>query len=830
MMFLSFDRRLVRHILMSSAAMTLAAPAFAQEAPQNEVPHATGGLTDIIVTARKREENAQNIPVAATVVSAAQLDTHAINSVEKLVTMAPQLIVSRNGSGNGAAIGLRGISVNATSISLEQSVAIVIDSVYFSGGRALNMGMFDLARVEVLKGPQSLFYGKNTTAGAISFTTASPTKSFEAMARVGYEFKAQNPYVEGYVSGPIADTLSLRLAARYSKQFGALIRNVSQAGTIISRDFATGIYTPHTRGEPNGDTPGEENLSLRFSAAYDNDDGLTSVLKVSYNDYSSNTPNSAAVIGYCRNGLVQSDPTAPCGHHFIQVQNSVPADIAATTKFIGRHGGDPYLDYKAISVINNLTYDTDDVTISLVPAYTRALTYWLGDFDFTDNYLPTTTATRGSGGNTTGTRELNSAFSIEGRAQTSFKSGLNFMVGGYFQDSKQTFTQENIYPGTQENSAVTDPRLRYLTLFRDGVTNGRTLAAFGQILWDITPTLNVTGGVRYTHETKDSDQNQMYVNPAVLGSFAVRHFVVDQTFNNTSPEATITWKPTRQVTVYGSYKTGYKSGGFSISGSISPSSTQADAAFGPEKVKGWEGGVKSTLFDNQLRLNADVFYYKYRGIQADFFNPLTIQYLTLNAGSARTKGAEVEAEFAPRAMPGLILRGSAAYTDAIYTSFDLAPCVGGQTPAAGCNLAPNAAGTFTRQSLTGQRMPQAPKFTATFGADYDIPIGNEMKIGLSLQGRYSSRYKTYAFAPDNADRFFQKAYAAFDASIRLAQKGDKWEVAVIGKNLTNKFIVSSAFDLTYTGSGAGTAAGVPSDGRTSVYDPRTVAVQATMRF
>jgi iron complex outermembrane receptor protein len=837
-MTISKNRLVVRSALLCSTAF-MAAPAFAQEtsaaaAPAGQQAAADeareGGLEDIVVTARKRNENLQNIPVAETVISKAQIDNLSINTVEKIAALAPQLIVSRNGSGNGASIGLRGVSVNATSISLEQSVAIVVDGVYYSGGRALNIGMFDLQQAEVLKGPQSLFYGKNTTAGAISLTTADPTKDFQAMLRGGYEFRGHNPYAEGYISGPITDSLSFRIAGRYTKQFDALIKNLSTAQTTYTKDIATGVTTQHTY--PGADNTGERSTTIRASLKFDPGSGFTATLKNTYNKYDSNTPNSAAVIAVCEAlGHIQTDANAPCGHKFEQVQGAVPGDIAATLPFAGRKGGRPYLDFKEWNSTLNLEYATDQVTFNLTPAYTVWTDYWNGDFDFTDGYLSRSPTVGGSGGNNGNTREQQRAFSLEGRAQTHFSGGLNVMVGGYYQKSDLYFSQENIFPGGVDNSAASQTKYRYLTVYKDGVTHGNTYAAFGQLLWDITSQLNVTAGARYTHETKSSSLNQPYVYPGSLGSFAVAKIAADQTFDNFSPEGTISYKPVSNVTVYASYKTGYKSGGFSISGTISPQTQASDAAFQPEKVRGFEGGVKSTLFGNQLRLNADVFHYIYSGLQVDYFDPLTIRYFTLNAGKARTQGAELDLEFSPYSAPGLTLRGSFAYTDAIYTSFGIAPCVGGQRVNEGCNLAQNTTTlVYTKQSLTGQETPQAPPITATASVDYTTPISDGLKIGFSLNGRYSDRYKIYAFAPDSASRFYQNSYATIDASIRLFSEANKWELALIGKNLTNHFIESSGFDLTYTGSGAGTATGVHADTRTSVYDPRTIAVQATVRF
>ncbi|MDB5704749.1 MAG: TonB-dependent receptor [Sphingomonas bacterium] len=826
------SRSATRAALFCSAACLLASPALAQTAPAADPTEEaqTGGLQDIVVTARKRVENLQNIPVADQVISAKQIDNYQINSIEKVSVLAPQLIVGRNGTGNGAAIGLRGISVNATSISLEQSVATVIDGVYYSGGRALNIGLFDVGQVELLKGPQSLFYGKNTTAGAISIGTADPTRDFQAMLRTGYEFKGKQVFEEGFVSGPITDTLSLRVAGRVSKQFGSLIENTAYGVTTYTKDIATGTVTPHYTppGKPN--LPGEESATGRIGLKFASG-GFTAVFKNTYNYYHTNAANSASVIGECESGLVQTDPTAPCGHVFKVANGAIPADIAAVNPYENRHGGQNYLDYYMFNSTLNLTYETDKVTFSLVPAYTVYTDYWVTDSDFTSLYLNRAPAL-GTGGNNAATREQQKASSVEFRAQTHLGGMFNVMAGGYYQHSELTFAQENLFPGGVENSAVTDPSLRYLTIRKRGFTNGDTYSVFGQVLLDITPTLNITGGVRYSHEKKDSMLSQPYVFPGSTASYKQTSISPPggQTFDNTSPEATVTWKPQSNITVYGSYRTGYKSGGFSISGTISPTTTYDNAAFGPEKVHGFEGGVKTTLFDRQVRLNAGAFSYIYTGLQVDFLNTITIQYLTLNAAAARTRGIELEAEFAPNAVPGLHLRSSAAFTDAKYTSFPLAPCLGGQTPLEGCSLAVNGAGAGTRQDLSGQTTPQAPKFAGTLGVDYDTPISNNWKIGLSSNLRYSGRYKTYAFAPDAADRFHQDPYATIDASIRLMTADDKWEIALIGKNLTNHFVQSSAFDLTYTGARTGLATGLHADTRSTIYDPRTVAVQATVRF
>ncbi|MBM6577832.1 TonB-dependent receptor [Microvirga sp. SRT01] len=785
-----------------------------------------GGLEDIVVTARKRVENVQNIPVAETVVSSEQLQNQQITSIERLSSVAPQLIVGRSGTGNGAAIGLRGISVNATSISLEQSVAVVIDGVYYSGGRALNEGLFDLERAEVIKGPQSLFYGKNTTAGALSFTTADPTREFHGMARVGYEFRADQVYSEGFVSGPLSSTLSARLAGRVSKQYDGIIDNLATGGTLFTTDIVTGTRTAHPFAAPSSDDiPAEKQKIFRAGLKWTPDSALSATVKATYNKVDQSTPHANVVIGFCEQGFVQSDRNAPCGRDWRSVQQRLPADIAASNPLLNRRNGLTYLEYESVGVSGNLQYDGDKVNISIVPGYIDWRTRWRGDNDFVQAYIPPSNSGNGSAEDSS-----LKAFSVEARAQSRFKGPLNVLIGGYYQDSDLDFQQDNLFPGGAENSAVSDQTLRYLTLRKVSHTYGKTYAGFGQILLDVSPTLNLTAGARYTHETKSSVFAQPYVIRTAQATYRQDAIGADQSFDNFSPEGTVTWKPSSDVTVYGSYKTGYKSGGFSISGLIVRNTTPADATFAPEKVKGFEGGIKTTLADRQLRVNLNAFNYNYSDLQVDFFDATIVQYLTLNAGKARTRGVELEAEYAPRPVPGLTLRGSLAYTDAKYTSFPFSPCLSGQRPDEGCTVGQTPNGVRSFQNLTGERTQQAPVWTGTSNVDYSRPIGGGLKVGFTGSMRYSGSYHTSPFANSEARRFIQGSYATFDLNVRLAEENDRWELALIGKNLTNRFITAAAFDLTYTGSGTATPAGIHADGRSSVYDPRTIAVQGTVRF
>src|SRR5690606_2557152 len=244
------------------------------QADSNDGSEQASGLTQIVVTARRREESVQSIPVSVQAISAAEIQQRDLTSLEKIAASTPNFTIARASNGAGAQLTMRGIGSSATSIGLEQSVAIVVDSVYYGQGRVLNEGFFDRARVEALKGPQSLFFGKNATAGVISLTTANPGPDPEFIGRVGYEFAGEKAYAEAIVSQPLTDTLGLRVAIRGSRMWGGYFKNVQENNPYPTTDIATGITTPHTAMAAATDQPQERELIGRVTLQYEPDDRL----------------------------------------------------------------------------------------------------------------------------------------------------------------------------------------------------------------------------------------------------------------------------------------------------------------------------------------------------------------------------------------------------------------------------------------------------------------------------------------------------------------------------------------------------------------------------
>ncbi len=817
-------RRAPSMLLASTMLTLIAAPAIAQEAapPAQGDTAQAGGLGDIIVTARKRQETAQDVPVAVTAITAEQIVTRDVTSVEKITAIAPQFSVGRASNGSGAQLTLRGIGSSSTSIGIEQSVAVVVDGAYYGQGRVIQEGFFDLARVEVLKGPQALFFGKNATAGVISITTADPTAAPEFMIKGGYEFKSEQYRVEGYASMPLTDTLGFRVAARYTKMDGGYYRNIADDITYTELDAATGALTSHTATPAARKAPGEEEFLARATLKWEPVDRLTVSLKGSVDVSKVNNSSWNYVAFRCGNGDSSQLNGYPCERDFVTHQNNMPADIAANYPY-AKSDGSLYNKYRSASGTLNVTYDADLLQLSSVTNYQWNNNRWTCACDFqsggSENGIGPTWATENSSWK---------AFSQELRALTQFDGPFNMMVGVLYQKTKRDFDQF-VLTGGVSNSAAPEG-YEYVTSAKDSFTKGETMAVFGQLTYRILPDLELAGGVRYTDETKNSFFTQPYNNPLLTGVFrdqddpdGLGEVVARQHFRNWSPEATLTWKPTADLMVYGAYKTAYKSGGFSNGGINSKLSTDptADLTFDPEKAEGFEIGFKSTLLSNQLRFNVTAFNYKYSNLQVDFFNSPIFAFQTLTA-DARTKGIEVEWQFAPNGIPGFDIHGSINYDKARYTDFPLAPCYAGQTPAEGCNLAGNA-----RQDLGGAPLSVAPRWTGNLGINYEVSVGTSNKLGFNVDSRYSASYLASGFGNPLSR---QDKFLTIDAGVRFGAEDDNWQLAVIGKNLTNQFYVSGVVDGPSTGSGTGTPGGIKADQLGFGTLPLTVMFELTKRL
>ena len=773
-------------------------------------------LEEVVVTARRAPENAQDVPIALTTFSAERLTHYDINTLEKLSAALPDLIITRGNSGSGMSLSLRGIGPNFSSIGIEQSVAVVIDDVYYGQGRVIDAALVDVADIEVLKGPQSLFFGKNSTAGVISITTADPRSQFESHVRVGYEFATQNPQGELVISGPVTPELGLRLTVYGQDMLGGYVRNVAPPGTYTTIDAAT--FTPTVHSVPAPDPhllPGENTLLGRLTATYHPSEVLGITLKAeAERDRQSGTSwNDRLWKCSAGQGSFPGSAPEPCGDGFEIAQNPAPPEIAATRPDMDRDGGQLYADYESRGL-------TAQVDVKLSPIDLASITNYQ-HFDYTSNSDYDFTAVPQIWSDQHNTYR---AVSQELRARTNTGSPLDFLVGLYYQNTASRFAQSAVFYGSEDT--LVSPSNRYVSVLKDSATDGRTFAGYGQVIWRFVPAWELTAGGRFTRETKSSYFIQPYVNAFFAALYAANdRLSADQRFHNSSPEVTLSWKPEATATLYAAYRTGYKSGGFSNSADdVVNSAGVRDLTFKPETARGAEVGLKMTLL-RALRVNVDVYDYRFNDLQVDFFNAQNFALITTNAGAARSEGVEVQGQYAVAAIPGMGLHGSVNYNVATYQHY-IGPCYGGQTQSQGCNIVGPAPDHATLQDLSGRATADSPKWTGTIGIEYERPAGGGWVVAAMADMRLSGRYSVSPFAQPLD---IQPAYASVDAAIRLSTAGEQWQVALIGKNLTNRFVVTFAGDEPSTGTAAGGVTGRLADQYAIFAPARTVQLQLTYK-
>ncbi|MBW8753163.1 MAG: TonB-dependent receptor [Sphingomonadales bacterium] len=796
------------------------APALAQDTqPQAaEVPNEG----DIIVTARRRQETAQETPVALTVLNEALLDRYGVKGVASIQSLTPGLYTGESSGAMGGTISLRGIGSGDSMAFIDQAVSSNVDGVPISSAQILRAAQMDLKQIEVLRGPQALFFGKNSPGGIISLTTADPGERMEALVRAGYEFTAREKYVEGMFSTPLSDTVGLRLAARYSDMDGYI--------KVIS-PVVTGLTPTDNRRFPD-----QKELFFRGTLAWKPSDRVSVRLKATFTDTdviggSSNFSD----ITSCPYGTPQrpGEDAGNCRNDGQILLEQLPASFMQLSSYLENPNGNRNNDQTLLS--GQIDWNvTDSLKLTSVTGYYRVsekLTSNGGYGPYSNNGF----AVRFN------TEQVNQ----ELRLASSFDGPINFLLGGFYEDRKlYTLTMIGVpFAGPFANpTAVTNIRLPIESTHQ----KQESYSGFGQLIFDPIEQVQLTVGARYTHENKILQDYT--VTPVVAGVYGTpvdvtkdpRYGATRLSYNDFSPEVTVTWKPVTDVMLFASYKEGFKSGGFDAgyTNAAIIANPARGQTFLPEHVKGGELGLKSRFADRQVTFNLTGYWYDYTGFQVSVFDTISRAFRLQNAGSARVRGVEAELRYSPNAVPGLSLHATAAYNDAKYRRFDTADCYQGQTQALGCNLGVLNGTARTAQDLSGRRLRKAPEFAATFGGYYETPVTDGLMLGLSVDGSYSGAYE---YGTNYQPLAYQRAYAKVDATLRLFTDDKRWEFAVIGRNLTDKRNLINGIDRTGTGSGKGTTlpscTGINQTGCAALSDiigtptlPRTIALQVSFKY
>ncbi|KQM21988.1 TonB-dependent receptor [Novosphingobium sp. Leaf2] len=795
--------------LLASVALVAIVPAMAHAqdaaATAQNAPASAPQASEIVVTsARQRAERLIDVPVAVTALNQQDIQRYNANSLSDIAQMAPQVRVAQQASGGGSSFVIRGIGSSTLDTGFDQSVAINVDGVQTGRGRSLQQSYFDVQQVEVLKGPQALFFGKNSPAGVISMRTADPTPELSGGITAGYEFRAREWTSSGYISAPITDTLGIRVAFQ-ARTMRGWMETVPATG-IPNHEPATGLDM--LAADKWG--PKQREIIGRVTLVYKPTPNLDFNFKFTTGVSKDNGEGTNGEIVYCGGGPVNGlvDPYEDCKKNRKVAGAIPPPQLLAG--YIGGGDGTPYSNYKPILASLTANWKSDTIAVTSVTGYFR---YKLG-------YLQNGFEKSSYAYNLGSQIEKYDSFSQEVRALTTFDGPLNAMVGAFYQDTSLDNGQTFRIAALPQDPATG----YYSSISKTGTLDGKTYSAFGQLTYKILPELELAGGVRWTREEKQVAQRNIYVHPLLAGLFPLREFAGKFKGNNWSPEATLTWHPTNHTTLYAAYKTGYKSGGFGLPAILSTGTTNADFTFGPEKVKGGEVGFKGEFMGGALTFSSAVYLYDFKGLQVDIFDGTKVTYQVFNAGSARTKGAEFNLRY--KATAALTFRAGLGYNKARYRNF-LSACYAGQTIADGCNMQPDNTGVFTRQDLSGAPLVRAPDWSGNIGATYDAPVNDSFNVALSGDVNGTSKY---FFSETEGPGTLQNGFFKIDAALRFYQPNGGWSVALIGKNLTDKYVIAGGSDRPGTGRGAGTASSTNADIIGYVERPREVMLQVGYKF
>ncbi|WP_017664861.1 TonB-dependent receptor [Porphyrobacter sp. AAP82] len=730
----------------------------------------------IVVQARRQNETLQEVPVTVTAIGGDTLERYSIDQVADFTSRVPTLNVQVGGSGSGGQLSLRGVGSSNISAAFDSAVAFDYDGVVVSTMRMVQAGFFDVEQVDVLRGPQSLFFGKSATAGVLSLRSANPTSTWEYGVRGSYEFEEKGYLVSGYVSGPITDTLGIRIAGQFNDidEFQLL-----QAGTPAVNQKR-----------------GLTDFIGRVTLDWNPSDAFRANLKVQYTKNENDGAIGTAEIFCGANGtadpvvLLGGAVTIPAGYNCNTTDQryylsdgaaALSAGVPTPSKAAGR-GGVPFGETDIW--FGRLQFDLDLSETLTLTSVTGLLNMDAVDFDCYSygGFFPGPGGTRlpGAAG-CSDPRNALEQYSQELRLASDFDGPINFMLGAFYED--RTFIFDTAQQGVNISFLGADPITGFTYDWdKTHTTKTEALSFFGSLSWDITEQLELSGGVRWTDESKIQTISVPYVHLFLQGPNFVRpgFFSGPIAFkdDNVSPEVTLRYKASDDINIFASFKTGFKSGGVDNSAlpsnSLSQAATSGDFSaliFQSEKAKGGEVGIKSQWADRDVTLNLTGYYYVFEDLQVQNFNAVTIQFVTSNAGELTTKGVDLEAGWRTP-IEGLNLSANLSYLDAKYTAQFLQP--GGQ-------------GGFV--DLNGRRGSQAPEWAGNIAADWTVPLSDSLELFLSGNAAYNDGYIT---DETSLNDYVQPSFWLLDTSVSIGHPDGNWKLALVAQNLTDKvFVITS---------------------------------------
>lgn len=779
---------------------------------------AADDLAEVVVTAQFREQNLQDTPLAITAVSGALLESRNQTNITEITNQAPNVTLKQQGANFGPAMAasIRGVGQSDFNPAVEPGVGIYVDDVYYATLTGSVLDLLDLDRVEILRGPQGTLAGKNSIGGAVKLYSKTPKGDDAGSLAVTYGSRHRTD-LRASADFAIADNLFARVSGVSKKQDGYIDRidygcafpnnpygiqatRATTAGCVIDRDSNVDFSAARAQLRFIASDDLEFNLSADWTSDHRNPTGMVLL------DYK---PQSAAILANIQ-PFYDADPLNDVsGTPFVTGKGSYRT-YATFSNAAGLYNGTTTVS-GAYNPIYNTTPASKLVNYPLLAQSAIPRQFFDGggaslniDWKINESMkLKSVTAYREYNSGFTNDNDTSPmstqlgdgnlpfhSFAEELRLNGTAAAGkVDYTVGGFYQDQRSRYmsAQDLRYTGNYP-----------LQFQQNDVTNANTKAVFGHLGYNATDRLSLTTGVRYTKEHKDYNFVRLSrdgtVHPFLGALNGVRS---DYNGSNVDYRAAAQYRWNDELMTYAQVSTGFKGGGISprpfVPGQARP--------FNPEKLRSFEVGGKSDLFDRKLRLNGALFYSKYKDLQLGLST--CPQYnnnipgpcgVIANAGDATIKGAELEIVYRPVA--GLSVDASYSYIDFGY---DRLP-----------------AGSPYKLNYVAPFMPKQ-KYSA--GVQYEVVMGEHGTVTPRVDVSYQGGIYTNG---NNLPTAYIDAYSLVNARITWRQAGGKWESALELTNLTDKWYMVSRGDA-YNTPGAGTTDAQP--GR-----PREFAITVKRKF
>ncbi|MBL8769841.1 MAG: TonB-dependent receptor [Phenylobacterium sp.] len=737
-------------LLCSAAPAALAqaaGPAPAAAATEHATPAAAAEDSDSVttvgeltVTARRREETVQSVPLAVSVVGGAQIDAMGAFNVGRLQQLTPTLQFYSSNPRN-TTVNIRGLGVpfGLTSDGFEQGVGIYVDDVYNARVAAATFDFLDVSRIEVLRGPQGTLYGKNTTAGAVNITTNQPSFDFVATAEItagNYDFKQ----AKAAVSGPLTDTLAARLA----------VSSTTRRGTI---------YNVTSQQHVNA----QDNIGLRGQLLWKPVDGLAVTLAA---DYSKQDAECCAQI-YVRTGATQR----PLNRQYAALAAAQNYRVVSTNPF------DRLTDVDAsLNAGNEIGGASARVVWNVGPGTLTSITAWRywdwkpeNDRDFTG--LPIVSKSQNPSQQDQYSQELR--YNYAGERIDGVLGVFAFRQRIDTQGTEQQGAASSRWNIAPTNVLSNDPTvLAGLTALNTQSLKATSFAVFGQASWKVSDAFTIQPGLRLNYDKKEGSYERRVFDgqgqPVLFGQTGARRAAQLAVFSpqvsapsfsdwNFSYDLTLSYRLQPDVLGYATYAKTFKTGGINQNGLPTDAAGNPILSAGsikPEDVDHFEAGLKTQFWDRRATLNLSAFRTEIKDYQATVTNGQlgVLRGYLANADKVRSQGFEFD--FSVRPSERFSAYANGAYTDATYRRFVDAPCPpelsGGTTVGAG--QTPSPPGTPGGLSpancdISGQRLPGISKWSLSFGAEASAPatfLRRSGEVYVGYDGSYRSSFSSNA--------------------------------------------------------------------------------------